>query len=139
MQPNLFCRQPRRYSLDIRGRAGNRTKHVSLTPYHRSCTLESVTFITSVVATFQRACYCTLIAYYLTSIFCHPEQLSAALSQLGMLHDGKVITYCGGGIAATIDAFACKLLGQHDVAVYDGSMSEWVQSPDRALTLGNNP
>ena len=71
--------------------------------------------------------------------FLPAEQLSAALSQLGMLHDGKVITYCGGGIAATIDAFACKLLGQHDVAVYDGSMSEWVQSPDRALTLGNNP
>lgn len=71
--------------------------------------------------------------------FLPAEQLSEALTKLGMLHDGRVITYCGGGIAATIDAFACKLLGQHDVAVYDGSMSAWVQSPDRALTLGENP
>ena len=67
--------------------------------------------------------------------FLPAEQLSEALTKLGMLQDGRVITYCGGGIAATIDAFACKLLGQHDVAVYDGSMSAWVQSPDRALTL----
>ena len=68
-----------------------------------------------------------------------PQQLFEALTKLGMLQNGRVITYCGGGIAATIDAFACKLLGQHDVAVYDGSMSAWVQSPDRKLTLGEHP
>ena len=71
--------------------------------------------------------------------FLPADKLATALSELGMLHNGKVITYCGGGIAATIDAFACKLLGQHDVAVYDGSMSAWVQSADRDLTLGDNP
>ena len=43
--------------------------------------------------------------------FLPAEQLSAALSQLGMLHDGKVITYCGGGIAATIDAFRLQTTG----------------------------
>ena len=67
------------------------------------------------------------------------EQLSDALSKTNMLQEQRVITYCGGGIAATVDAFACKLMGQHNISVYDGSMSEWVQSADRALTLGDQP
>lgn len=38
----------------------------------------------------------------------------------------RVITYCGGGIAATSDAFILTLLGHEDVAVYDGSLRDWV-------------
>jgi thiosulfate/3-mercaptopyruvate sulfurtransferase len=56
-----------------------------------------------------------------------------------MLSADKVIVYCGGGIAATLNAFACKLLGQESVSVYDGSMSEWVLSENRTLTVGANP
>ncbi|MEM7016451.1 MAG: sulfurtransferase [Pseudomonadota bacterium] len=41
----------------------------------------------------------------------------------------KVITYCGGGIAATSDAFILNLLGVEDIAIYDGSMSEWLSDP----------
>ena len=67
------------------------------------------------------------------------EQLLELLSATNMLQDQPVITYCGGGIAATVDAFACKLMGQDNISVYDGSMSEWVQSEDRALTLGEKP
>ncbi len=41
--------------------------------------------------------------------------------------DGRVITWCGGGIAATSDAFVLTaLLGRDDVAIYDGSLSEWI-------------
>ena len=48
----------------------------------------------------------------------------------------RVITYCGGGIAATSDAFVLTgLLGHPDVGVYDGSMSEWVQDPDAPLEV----
>ncbi len=36
----------------------------------------------------------------------------------------RVITYCGGGIAASSDAFVLHLLGHDDVAVYDNSLSE---------------
>ncbi|RKQ28165.1 sulfurtransferase [Oceanobacillus halophilus] len=39
--------------------------------------------------------------------------------------DKKVITYCGGGIAATWNALLLNKLGQKNVAVYDGSMAEW--------------
>jgi thiosulfate/3-mercaptopyruvate sulfurtransferase len=45
----------------------------------------------------------------------------------------RAITYCGGGIAATSDAFVLTMLGHPDVAVYDGSLSEWVQDPDAPL------
>ena len=39
--------------------------------------------------------------------------------------DGRVFTYCGGGIAATVNAVVHKLVGNPNVSVYDGSMSEW--------------
>jgi len=47
-----------------------------------------------------------------------------------------IITYCGGGIAATSDAFVLTaLLGHDDVAVYDGSLSEWVLDPARPMEV----
>ena len=44
--------------------------------------------------------------------------------------DQRVITYCGGGIAASSDAFVLHLLGHDDVAVYDNSLSEWATDPN---------
>lgn len=38
----------------------------------------------------------------------------------------RIITYCGGGIAATVNAMAHLMVGNENVAVYDGSMNEWV-------------
>ncbi len=47
-----------------------------------------------------------------------------------------IVTYCGGGIAATSDAFVLKaLLGRDDVTVYDGSLSEWLLDPNRPLEV----
>ena len=71
--------------------------------------------------------------------FLQEDALRDKLEAQGMLSADSVITYCGGGIAATVDAFACLLCGQENVAVYDGSMSEWVQDPKRPLTLGMQP
>lgn len=48
----------------------------------------------------------------------------------------RLITYCGGGIAATLNACVAKLVGVHDVAVYDGSMSEWMAE---ALPITKGP
>jgi thiosulfate/3-mercaptopyruvate sulfurtransferase len=48
----------------------------------------------------------------------------------------RVVTYCGGGIAATGVAFALALLGRGDVAVYDGSLGEWLAEPSRPMAVG---
>ena len=53
--------------------------------------------------------------------------------------DRRVILYCGGGISATCGAFALTALGRSDVAVYDGSMSEWVADPELPMTVGEAP
>jgi len=47
-----------------------------------------------------------------------------------------MITYCGGGMAATNSAFALALLGYDNVAVYDGSMLEWGNDSTLAMEVG---
>jgi thiosulfate/3-mercaptopyruvate sulfurtransferase len=66
-------------------------------------------------------------------------ELRAHLDGAGLLQAPQVVAYCGGGISATIDAFACLLVGQDNVAVYDGSMSEWVRDESLPLTTGTEP
>ena len=55
-----------------------------------------------------------------------------------LLDAERVIAYCGGGISATIDAMACLLIGKNEVAVYDGSMSEWVRDETLPMTAGSS-
>ena len=64
------------------------------------------------------------------------DALRSALNAKGLLDAPRVIAYCGGGISATIDAFACLLVGQENVAVYDGSMSEWVRDDAAPMETG---
>lgn len=40
-----------------------------------------------------------------------------------------VITYCGGGIAATADTLVLTMLGHDNVRLYDASLSEWARDP----------
>jgi thiosulfate/3-mercaptopyruvate sulfurtransferase len=54
----------------------------------------------------------------------------------GALDAERVVTYCGGGIAASSDAFVLTLLGQTDVAVYDASLSEWAADPSLPMEKG---
>ena len=64
------------------------------------------------------------------------EALREALNAKGLLTAPQVISYCGGGISATIDAFACLLCGKEEVAVYDGSMAEWVRDESLPMETG---
>jgi len=66
-------------------------------------------------------------------------EVKQSLTDAGMLVDRNVIAYCGGGIAATIDAFACLLVGKDEIAVYDGSMDEWVRDESLPLNEGSAP
>ncbi|MCU1481136.1 MAG: Thiosulfate/3-mercaptopyruvate sulfurtransferase [Subtercola sp.] len=45
------------------------------------------------------------------------------------LPERRIVLYCGAGIAAAADALALVLLGETNVAVYDGSLNEWVADP----------
>ena len=51
------------------------------------------------------------------------------------INKDKVITYCGGGIAATNIAFAITITGFKDITVYDASLNEWAK--DKRLPLEN--
>ena len=71
--------------------------------------------------------------------FLPAEQLHQTLEARGMLSTSRTLIYCGGGIAATLEGFACALVGQENVGVYDGSMSEWAANEELPLTLGSKP
>jgi thiosulfate/3-mercaptopyruvate sulfurtransferase len=64
------------------------------------------------------------------------DELRAAFDAVGALRKPRIICYCGGGISATMDALALTLIGHDNVAVYDGSMSEWVLDPALPMELG---
>lgn len=53
------------------------------------------------------------------------EELRAVFDDAGVAGD-RIVTWCGGGIAATSDAFTLLRLGHTDLGIYDGSLSEWV-------------
>ncbi len=53
------------------------------------------------------------------------EAAASAFGAAGTAPSKRTIVYCGGGIAATLDAFLLHQLGYRDIAVYDNSMSEW--------------
>jgi len=57
------------------------------------------------------------------------DALRAKFAATGALDADRVITYCGGGIAASSDAFVLTLLGHEGVALYDASLSEWANDP----------
>jgi thiosulfate/3-mercaptopyruvate sulfurtransferase len=62
--------------------------------------------------------------------------LRARLGEVGAAPGRRVISYCGGGIAATLPAFVLTRMGHPDVAVYDGSLSEWSADPEAPMEVG---
>ena len=52
------------------------------------------------------------------------DALALRLSEVA--NHKRIITYCGGGIAAAVNAAAHLLTGHDNVAVYDGSLNEWL-------------
>jgi thiosulfate/3-mercaptopyruvate sulfurtransferase len=48
----------------------------------------------------------------------------------------EVLTYCGGGIAATSVALVLAMLGHERVKVYDNSLTEWAADPALPMETG---
>jgi thiosulfate/3-mercaptopyruvate sulfurtransferase len=70
-----------------------------------------------------------------TNTFLPAEELRERFASVGAL-DRPVITYCGGGIAASADALALVMLGHENVKLYDASLSEWAVDPALPMETG---
>ena len=69
--------------------------------------------------------------------FHETEILRNKLGETRALDADRVITYCGGGIAASVTLFALALLGFEDkVGLYDNSLSEWANDPALPMQKG---
>ena len=55
--------------------------------------------------------------------FLPADQIAARLERPNQPE--RIITYCGGGIAASLNAMAHLIAGHQNIAVYDGSLFEW--------------
>lgn len=71
-----------------------------------------------------------------TNAYLPLEVLRERFDGVGATDGERVITYCGGGIAASSDAFVLHLLGAENVAIYDASMSEWGADPALPIERG---
>ena len=74
-----------------------------------------------------------------TQAYLDADQLRDKFDKAGALSAERVITDCGGAIAACSTAFAMTLLGVDNIGVYDGSMTEWAADPSLPLVLGDAP
>ena len=65
-----------------------------------------------------------------TSTIRPAAELSASLAKAGIDSARPVVTTCGSGITACVLALAMHLTGKDDVAIYDGSWTEWGSRTD---------
>ena len=62
--------------------------------------------------------------------------LRAAFEAAGIDLSRPVVTSCGSGVTACVLAFGMHLLGKEDVALYDGSWTEWGADPATPKSVG---
>jgi thiosulfate/3-mercaptopyruvate sulfurtransferase len=65
-----------------------------------------------------------------------PEALRAAFEAAGVDLATPIVTTCGSGVTAALLALALAVLGRADVAVYDGSWTEWGGAADTPVATG---
>ena len=65
-----------------------------------------------------------------------PDVLRAAFEAGRVDLTAPIVTTCGSGITAALLAIGLARLGRDDVAVYDGSWSEWGALPDTPVATG---
>jgi thiosulfate/3-mercaptopyruvate sulfurtransferase len=65
-----------------------------------------------------------------------PAELRAAFEGAGVDLAAPIVTTCGSGVTAALLALALARLGREDVAVYDGSWTEWGGRTDTPVVTG---
>ncbi len=63
-----------------------------------------------------------------------PDELRRVLAE--PLSKPRVITYCGGGVAASSPTLLLTMLDHPDVRLYDGSLAEWACDESLPMVLG---
>jgi len=62
-------------------------------------------------------------------------------NELAAMHhfdpNARIITYCGGGIMASANAFIMARLGFSNVAVYTASLQEWAADPENPMEVSS--
>jgi thiosulfate/3-mercaptopyruvate sulfurtransferase len=65
-----------------------------------------------------------------------PAEIKALFDAAGIDLGRPVVATCGSGITAPVLAFGAALIGKSDVAIYDGSWSEWGANPHNPVVTG---
>lgn len=65
-----------------------------------------------------------------------PGDVASIFAAVGAEPAKRKLLYCGGGIAATLDAFLLHQLGHTNLAVYDASMNEWARDESLPIETG---
>lgn len=71
-----------------------------------------------------------------TQLYLPTGEVRARFEVAGARPEQRLITYCGGGIAASSAAFAATMAGYPKVALYDASLSEWAADPSLPMEMG---
>ncbi|MXO66384.1 sulfurtransferase [Altericroceibacterium endophyticum] len=74
--------------------------------------------------------------FHTDGTFKSPGAMRAEFVAAGIDPDAPLITTCGGGVTAAVLLFAAQLFGKQDVALYDGSWSEWAVDPATPKATG---
>lgn len=68
--------------------------------------------------------------------FRDPAEIRAAFADAGIDPTRPLVTTCGSGVTAAVLLFAAHLIGKDDVALYDGSWSEYGADPATEKAIG---
>jgi len=68
--------------------------------------------------------------------FKSPDQLRDVIARAGIDATRPVVTTCGTGVTAAIVMLALDEIGARDVALYDGSWTEWGARPEAPVVTG---
>ncbi len=71
-----------------------------------------------------------------SNAFLSASEAAALFARVGVDPAKPTIVYCGGGIAATLDAFILYQLGHEQISIYDASMSEWARDETLPIETG---